>query len=159
VIFQYDKDLRPVNTDGCYFISLGKISEEITAFDLSVNVLTLGPKEIMEVYAEAVYEGHMKWNCFIKEPDEILHLFLEKLKVNGLEVQYIGWWNADMPSDKPLMFDGWKESDVTHEIHRHSTATGKHFKTPSWDPYPELKRGPLDGRRLFRVSINGPAVA
>jgi hypothetical protein len=137
---QYHKGYNPVSHEGCYFIALGAIAEEISESTTTYEMVN-------EVYAEAVYSGFMQPNCYVLQPDEVCNLFLEALG-SKQRVKYIGWWNFDKG---PAFWTGSSE-DIDYEILRVSTPWGYHFKTADFNPYPELKQGDeINGRRYFKV--------
>jgi hypothetical protein len=141
---------NPIARWGCYFVSLGKIAEDVTG-----KLLT--DEQVMSVYAESVCSNVMGWNCFIKRPDSVLGLFLYELGERGFLVKYVGWWNADM--DSVEMWGQWTEEDVTHEVIRCPTKWGHHFGLHNWNPDPRIQCGSLNGRRLFHVVLSEEAAA
>jgi len=134
---------NPIGKWGCAFCSLGKLAEQISGE-------TLTDAQVMDTYAESVSTNLMGWNCFIKRWDSVLGLFLYRLLGYMPSVHHIGSWNADTGL---RMFGRWKEEEATHEVVRLSTKWGHHFGLHNWDPWPELERGNLDGRRLLHVAL------
>lgn len=139
--YQYDRKYAPIGTDGCYFVSLGVWAEESGSTYLT-------PQQVNEAYAHAVEKGWMTFECFISDPAAICNYFLEQLG-SDKKVLYIGWWNTDTGVS---WFGPWLSEDIDFEIERYNTRTGYHFKTPGFDPYPELYReADISGRRYFKV--------
>ena len=138
---QYDKRYNPIGQEGCYFISLGVWAEE-----LAHKVLT--DEQVLETYVESVSTGDLEINCRVNKPADIINRFLKKLG-NPKRVRYIGWWNKDTG---PEFWGGCTSKDFDFEILRVSTPYGKHFKTPGFNPWPELEQSSeIDGRRFFKV--------
>lgn len=144
--YQHDPNYQPIKQWGCYFISLGKIAEDITGKVLSDD-------QVMHVYADSLNSGAMKWNCFILKPQTVLFLFLHQLGEQGAKAYYIGWWNKDSHKSGPEMFGTWHPADSTHEVLRYKYGRGYHFRLMDFDPYPELKVKEITGRRLLRVEL------
>lgn len=144
--FQHDPSFQPIKRWGCYFISLGKIAEDITGKVLSDEM-------VMRAYADALNAGAMKWNCFILKPQTVLFLFLYELGERNHKAYYIGWWNKDSRQGSPEMFGRWHSSDATHEVLRYKYGSGYHFRLMDFDPYPEFGVSEITGRRLLRVEL------
>lgn len=139
--YQYDKKYNPIGTYGCAFISCGVWAEEIA--DVMTN-----EELVNDVYAALVASGAMSSNCFIQDWAQVINQFLEYLGSKS-RVKYIGWWNL---GDEAYFEPGYSSEDMDAEILRVSTPWGYHFKTPGFNPYPELEQGDVvNGRRYFKV--------
>jgi len=143
---QYNKAYNPIGQSGCYFLSLGAIAEKVTG-----NLLH--PATVNEIYASSVDIDYMSQNCFVKNPDGILLMFLKALDYEDrYDATYIGWWNSDSDAE---FWNKWTSDDITEEIIRYKTKWGYHFTTTDYDPYPELTREPdITGRRYFNIKSN-----
>jgi hypothetical protein len=139
--YQYNKKYNPIGSDGCAFISCGVWAEEIAG-------ATLKAQQVNEAYAFLVKSGDMWWNCFIQDWAEVINMFLSFLGASDL-VEYIGWWND---GDSPHFENGYTSDDIDFEILRVKTPWGYHFKTPGFNPYPELTQDTeVNGRRYFKI--------
>ena len=138
--YQYDKRYNPIGQEGCYFVCLGVWAEELAEKRLTDD-------QFLKIYADAIVRDWMGSNCFVKDPERIINLMLAVLK-SRKRAEYIGWWNEDTGPE----FWGGNSEDVDFEILRVSTPWGYHFKTPGFNPYPELEQGDeINERRYFKV--------
>lgn len=137
---------NPIGRWGCYFVSLGKIAEDVTGEELT-------DEQVRSVYQEAVNVNAMATNCYMKHPDTVLGLFVYELTGEVWACKYVGWWNADMVGTEPEMFGKYDADDVTHEVIRLTYNTGHHFGLHNWNPEPRLTGGEMTGRRLFQIVV------
>jgi hypothetical protein len=137
------REYNPVGMWGCYFCCLGKIAEDVTG-----KVLT--DEQVMEVYRDAVDVGAMGWNCFINQPSGVLRMFFDALELPRA-ARYIGWWNIDMKTNGPEMFNGHLPTDITHTVTRIKTKFGHHFRLDNYDPMGIIGTVEVTGKRYFRI--------
>ena len=134
---QDDRKLNMIERFGCYFLSLGKIAEEVTGIELT-------PKQIYHVMASCIHHMDMGADMYVKDPAMIVERYLDELG-KPRQVLYAGYWNEDM--DREVM---WVPK-YTHVIERWEYGIIYHFKLPDWDPHPGLELGKLTGKRYLKV--------
>jgi len=141
--YQYSKKYNPIGTYGCAFISLGVWIEEKLG-------LKADDDEVNRAYAKAVDKGSMSPNCFIQDWEGVADAWIEVLEPSSsLMVIFIGHWNKDNGTHFER---GFNSKDIDFEILRVATPWGYHFKTPGFNPYPELtQETDINGRRYFKV--------
>lgn len=130
-------ELNMLKRFGCYFLSLGRIAEQVTGKELT-------PEQIYRVMAECIHNLDMDGDMFIKDPAKVLETYLDQLG-KPKQVVYAGYWNDDI--DREVM---WVPK-YTHVVERWKYGNIFHFKLPDFDPHPGLPLGKMTGKRYLKV--------
>lgn len=126
------KVMEIIGREGCYFLCLVRIAEEITGSRI----------DAIAVYLFAVARKFMDQTCYLVDPCKILeHMTGQKWTVTKEDRTY-----KAQPGEK----------EVLRYERTEGRTTNAHFVLPDYDPYGDsatLRNGRMVSKRIFRRAI------